>query len=228
MRIIVRKHYKILATFVALANIAWQAILRGHDFPGFEELRPHADHRELLRRIDRHVERRFRRIKLPEVPPLFLPSWNQYVRAEWRALHAYALVRRVFDSLSFITRPIGTVSTRGRSMLLLLEIRTENGMTVRRPDPFEEFLAALYSRDLGRVRSCVECGRFFVALRSDQKACRFTCANRFRVKKCRQNKGKYLENRKFRKRTGLKALRRGRQRLIKLSDALRPDLQDGG
>jgi hypothetical protein len=76
--------------------------------------------------------------------------------------------------------------------------------------PYEEFLAALVGRDLSRVRSWAACWRIFIALRSDQKACTPRCADRFRVEKFRGKQPEYLENRKFRRRTGLAPLRTGR------------------
>jgi hypothetical protein len=224
MRIGVKKHYKELAEFVRLANLAWGEILSGDEFPRFGELAPLAKHRELLKRIDRLLERSFPSIEpLSDLPPFFLPRWNQWPRSQWRQLHAFALVRRVFDSVLFLTRGTGIAPVGAMSATLLLQLRRENGTTVRVRDPYEDFLAALVGRDLSRVRSCAACGRFFIALRSDQKACNPRCANCFRVGKFRRKQPEYRENRKFRERTGLAALRKGRHRIMALHETLKSD-----
>ena len=224
MRIGVRKHYTKLAEFVRLANLGWDEISRKGAFPRFDELEPHAKHREFLKRIDRRLERNFPSIKpLSEIPPLFLPRWNQFPRSQWRQLHAFALVRRVLDSLLFLARGTGIAPVGALSAALLLQLRSKNGTTVRVRDPYEDFLAALVGRDLSRVRSCAACWRIFIAFRSDQKACNPRCANRFRVEKFRRKQSEYLENRKFRRRTGLASLREGRRRIMALHEALKSD-----
>ena len=224
MRICVKKHYRELAEFVRLANLAWDELLSRGEFPLFGDLEPLARHRKLLKRIDRLLERSFPGIKpLSDVPPFFLPRWNQWPRSQWRQLHAFALVRRVFDSLMFLTRGTGIAPVGAISATLFLQLRKENGTTVRVRDPYEDFLAALGGRDLRRVRSCAACGRFFIALRSDQKACNLRCANRFRVGKFRRKQPEYRANRKFRERTGLAAVRKERRRIMALHEALKSD-----
>jgi hypothetical protein len=98
--------------------------------------------------------------------------------------------------------------------------RTGNGTMSRIHDPYEDFLAALDGRDLKRLRACPVCRRYFLAMRLDQKACTSGCANRFRVQKFRQKKDEYLSNRKFRTRTGLTAVRHGRNQVLALHQAL--------
>ena len=114
MRISVEKHYKELAEFVRLANLAWDEILHPDEFPTFGELEPNAKHRQLLKRIGRRLARIFPSIvPLSEVPPFYLPRWNQCSRSQWRQLHAFALVRRVFDSLQFLARRTGIATVGG-------------------------------------------------------------------------------------------------------------------
>jgi len=130
-------------------------------------------------------------------------------------------VRRVFDSLTFL------VDARVNQMqgvcwtpVSLQTARTANGTVIRMHDSYEDFLATLDGRDLQRLRACPVCRRFFLALRLDQKACASGCANRLRVQRFRQKKDEYLSNRKFRTRTGLKAVRHGRNQLLALHRAL--------
>jgi hypothetical protein len=87
-------------------------------------------------------------------------------------------------------------------------------------DPYEDFLAVLSDCDLQRLRACPVCRRFFVAWRMDQTACNPRCANRLRVARFRQKQPQYSANRKFRKRTGLGAVRHGRHQLMELNQAL--------
>lgn len=224
MIIVINKHYRELAKFVGVANLAWDEIIRRDEFPTFGVLEPHAKHRDLLKRIDRRLARRFPNIEpLSEVPPLYLPRWNQCPRPQWRQLHAFALVRRVFDSLQFLVRDTGIATVGGISVGVLLQVRRDNGTILRVRDPYEDFLAALVGRDLGRVRFCAKCACIFIAFRSDQKTCSPRCANRFRVEKFRAKQPEYQKNRAFRKRTGLAPLRKGRHRTIALHEALKPD-----
>lgn len=144
-------------------------------------------------------------------------------RGDWQRLHCYALVRKLFDSLLFLTstsaRP--TTGTRQIPLTLQVSVGTEGSIS-RVRDPYEDFLAELtHAGDLRRLRSCPACRRFFVAWRHDQKACDRRCANLVRVNKFRQKNVEYAANRKFRKRAGLKAVRKGRQQLMRLTEALR-------
>jgi hypothetical protein len=224
MRIVVRKHYKELGKFVALANLGWEEILRRDGFPTLAALQPHAKHLGLLKRINRKVAHGFPDIVLlSEVPALYLPLWNRCPRTQWRQLHAYALVRRVFDSLQFLARDAGIATVGAMHAGVLLQIDRRNGETFRVRDPYEDFLAALIGRDLSRVRFCCQCARIFIALRADQAACNTRCANLFRVNKFRKRQPEYQQNRKFRKRTGLAPLRKGRHRTLALHEALRSD-----
>jgi hypothetical protein len=77
---------------------------------------------------------------------------------------------------------------------LVFQVQKQNGKTLRVRDPYEDFLAALVGRDLTRVKLCADCGRIFLAFRSDQKACSTRCANAFRVKKFRNKQSEYREN----------------------------------
>jgi hypothetical protein len=227
MKIGVRKHYRELAKFVGLANLAWDEIILRDEFPTFSRLEPNAKHHDLLKRIGRRLASGFPSIDLPsEVPPLFLPGWNQCPALQWRQLHAFALVRRVFDSLQFLIRDTGIPTVGGTSVAVMLQVSRANGKTLRVRDPFEDFLAALVGRDLGRVRFCANCHRLFIAFRSDQKTCSRRCANRFRVKKFRAKQPDYQKNRAFRKRTGLAPLRKGRRKTMALHEALKPNSDD--
>jgi hypothetical protein len=135
-------------------------------------------------------------------------------------------VRRVFDSLQFLLRDTGIATVGGTLVGVSLQVRRENGTILRVRDPYEDFLAALVGRDLGRVRFCAKCVRIFIAYRSDQKTCSTRCANRFRVEKFRRKQPEYEKNRMFRKRTGLAPLRKGRHRTIALHEALKTDADD--
>jgi hypothetical protein len=128
---------------------------------------------------------------LSEVPPFYLPRWNQCAPSHWRQVHGFALVRRVFDSLQFLLRDTGIATVGGTLVGVSLQVRRENGTILRVRDPYEDFLAALVGRDLGRVRFCAKCSRFFIAYRSDQKTCSTRCANRFRVEKFRRKQPEY-------------------------------------
>jgi hypothetical protein len=150
------------------------------------------------------------------------PSRGQYPRSRWRQLHAFALVRRVFDSLQFIVRDTGIDTVGAMPAGVLLQVERNNGKILRVRDPYEDFLAALVDRDLSRVRFCPQCSCFFIALRSDQVGCNTRCANLLRVNKFRKKQTEYQENRKFRKRTGLTALQRGRHRTLALHETLIP------
>jgi hypothetical protein len=222
MRESVRKHYKRLAQFVALANLGCAEILRHNDFPYLHQLKPETEHRPLLRRINRAVSSRFRALRpQTDVPPLFFSDWLSCSSEVRQQLYAYALVRRVFDSLWFLTEGMGGSKSGGQFMQVWLEIKAlKDGSMVRVRDPYEDFLAALSDSDLRRLRACPVCRRFFVAWRKDQKACDARCANRLRVAKFRTKQPQYSANRKFRKRTQLSALRQGRHRLMGLHQAL--------
>jgi len=106
------------------------------------------------------------------------------------------------------------------SLISLQVIATESGEVARIHDKYEDFLTALDGRDLRRLRACPVCSRFFVAMRSDQKACRRACANNLRVRQFRKKQPEYVKNRKFRKKTGIPALRKGRNKLIALHEIL--------
>jgi hypothetical protein len=211
MRSSVRKHYEKLAMFVEIANLGWHELSENDSFPRLDELTSGKECRGLLQRIDRALRSGFPSIKVPDrVPPLFHRGWRECPPAAWRRFHSYALVRRVFDSLTFL------VDARVNQMqgvcwtpVSLQTARTGNGTVIRMHDPYEGFLATLDGRDLQRLRACPVCKWFFLALRLDQKACTSRCANRLRVHKFRQKKSEYLSNRKFRSRTGLKAVRHG-------------------
>ena len=207
MRIGVRKHYKELIKFVALANLGWEEILRRDEFPTFAKLDPDGKHRQLLNRMERRMARIVPSIRpLSEVPAFYFPLWNQYPRSRWRQLHAFALVRRVFDSLQFIVLDTGINTVGAMPAGVLLQIERNNGKILRVRDPYEDFLVALVDRDLSRVRFCPRCSRIFIALRSDQVGCNTRCANLLRVNKFREKQTEYQENRTFRKRTGLTPL----------------------
>ena len=132
-------------------------------------------------------------------------------------------MRRLFDSLDFLTREISSRPSGARPIPLTLQISVDaRGSVSRVRDPFEDFLAALTeSGDLGRLRSCPACQRFFVAWRKDQQTCGRRCATLIRVHRFRGKKAVYAANRRFRKQTGLKALCHGRHRLLKLNESLR-------
>jgi hypothetical protein len=222
MRHSVRKHYEKPTLFVEMANLGWEELAENDSFPRLDELTSGKEYRALLQRIDRALRSRFPSIEVPDrVPPLFHHSWKKCPRAAWRSFHSYALVRRVFDSLIFLVdaRVSQTPGVCWKPVSLQTS-RTGNGTMIRIHDPYEDFLAALDGRDLKRLRACPVCKRFFLALRLDQKACAAGCANRLRVQKFRQKKDEYLSNRKFRKRTGLKVVRHGRNQLLALHQAL--------
>jgi hypothetical protein len=221
MRISVRKHYTLLNSFVGLANLGWNELVQHSSFPLVHELKSVDEHRGLLRRIDRAIASSDSSVRpLAQVPPLFLPEWGRWPRARWREVHAYFLVRRVFDSLEFLSRGSKPPETGMQLTQLSLQIEPAQDRTiVRIHDPYEDFLHALDDKDLSRLKSCPVCGRFFVAWRSDQKSCNLRCANRLRVFKFRQKQPEYLAGRKFRKRTGLKAVRHGRHKIMDLHQA---------
>jgi len=222
MRKNVRKHYKRLARFVALANLGCDEILLRGDFPTLQQLKPEAEHLPLLCRISRAFNSRFRALQpSAEVPPLFFGSWLSCSAEVRQQLYNYALVRRVFDSLRFFTEALGSSKSGGQFTMLCLAIKAaKDGTMLRVRDPYEDFLTAVSECDLRRVRSCPMCRHFFVAWRIDQKACGTRCANQLRVARFRMKQPEYLANRKFRKRTGLTAVHNGRQKLIALHQAL--------
>ena len=224
MRSSVRKRYSALDKFVRVANLGWEAIFKDNDFPTLETLEPHGKHRRLLARIERAFRSRFRKIRPAEdVPLLIYPRWGASARGEWQQLHCFALVRRLFDSLDFLTQEIPFPRSGARQIPLTLQISVDaRGSVSRVRDPFEDFLAALTgSGDLRRLRSCPACKRFFVAWRKDQQACGRRCATLIRVHRFREKKPVYAANRRFRQRTGLNPLRRGRNRPLRLSESLR-------
>jgi hypothetical protein len=222
MRQSVRKHYEKLAQFVALGNLGWDELFRHDDFPELRQLKPEAQHRPLLRRINRAFDSKFRALRpQAEGPPLFFPDWKSCSRELREQLYAYALVRRVFDSLWFLTQGLSGSKSGGQSMQLWLEVRaSKDGSMLRVRDPYEDFLAVLSGCDLRRLRSCPVCRHFFVAWREDQAACNTRCANQLRVARFRQKQPQYSGNRKFRRRTGLSAVRHRRHQLMALSQAL--------
>jgi hypothetical protein len=204
--------------------VGWEAIFKDNDFPTLETLEPRGEHRRLLARIERTFRSRFRKIRpVGDVPLLISPRWGTFVRGEWQQLHCFALVRRLFDSLDFLTQEIPSPRSGTRQIPLTLQVSVDaRGSVSRVRDPFEDFLAELAaSDDLRRLRSCPACKRFFVAWRHDQKACGRRCARLVRVHRFREKKAVHAANRKFRKRTGLDAVRRGRNRLLRLNETLR-------
>jgi len=224
MRISVRKRYRQLDKFVRAANLGWEAISKDDDFPTLESLEPRGKHRRLLARIERAFRSRFREIRpTGDAPLLISPRWASFARGEWQQLHCFALVRRLFDSLDFLTRIIPSARLGARQIPVTLQVSVDTrGSVSRVHDPFEDFLAELTrSDDLSRLRSCPGCSKFFVAWRKDQKTCSRRCATLIRVHRFRDKKAVYAANRRFRKRTGLTALRRGRNRLLRLSESLR-------
>ena len=226
MRKGIRKHYTNLDRYVQAANLGWNELDRYDDFPTLNELDPLGKHQGLLARIERVFRSKFRKITpTAEVPLLIFPNWRSIARTDWQRVHRYALVRRLFDSLSFLTRPSARPTTGTMQIPFTLQVSVDaEGLVSRVRDPYEDFLAELtQAGDLRRLRSCPVCRRFFVAWRSDQKACRRRCANLIRVSKFRQKKNEYTSNRKFRKRTGLNAVRQGQQKLLKLTETLRSD-----
>jgi hypothetical protein len=222
----VRKHYSQLNLYVRAANLGWDELDRFNDFPTMSELDPYGKHRKLLGRIERAFQSKLREIKPAAVAPLLsFPNWQTVVRSDWGRLHCYALVRRLFESLPFLSRARTFPTTGTQQIQMTLQISVdEKGVISRVPDPYENFLAELTSAgDLRRLRSCPACRRFFIAWRSDQKACSRRCANLVRVYKFRQKKVEYAANRKFRKRMDLKAVRKGRGRMMLLSESLRSE-----
>ena len=223
MRISVKKHYAQLDQFVRAANLGWEEIFRHNDFPTLEELDPFGAHRDLLVRIDRAFQLKFRKIRpRADVPLLMFPGWPSTARSEWQRLHCYALVRRLFDSLDFLTQtnPLPTSGTR-LIPLALQVCSNADGSISRLRDPYEDFLGELSRADLRRLRSCPGCSTFFVAWRDDQKACGRRCANLVRVQRFRQKTPEYAANRRFRKRTGPDAVRHRRSQVIELHNTLR-------
>src|ERR1700730_5169612 len=223
MRLSVRKHYAQLDQFVRAANLGWQEIFKYNHFPTLEELDPFGAHRDVLARIDRAFQSKFRKIRpLADVPLLIFPGWGSAAPADWQRLHCYALVRRLFDSLEFLTsrRPDTRSGTRQIPLALQVSVNPDGSLS-RVRDAYEDFLAELSRADLRRLRSCPGCSRFFVAWRDDQKACGRRCANLVRVQRFRQKTPEYAANRRFRKRTGLDAVRHRRSQVIKLHNTLR-------
>lgn len=224
MRRGIRKHYKRLGLFISAANCAWDEISRDGEFPTLDELDPFGRHKPLLDRIERAFTKEFGEIRpAAGVPLLAYPKWRSVGQRGWLRLHCYALVRRLFDSLNFLTRNNvpPTPGTQVTPLMLQVSI-SDNGVISRVRDAYEDFLAELTNAgDLSRVRSCPACNRFFVAWRWDQKACRKPCANLIRVHRFRAKAPEYAEGRRFRKRAGLPAVRRGRRALQKLTEALR-------
>jgi hypothetical protein len=224
MRNSVRKGYSQLDKFVRVANLGWEAIFEDDDFPTLETLEPRGKNRRLLVRIERAFRSRFRKIRpAGDAPLLISPRWETSVRGEWQQLHRFALVRRVFDSLDFLTRKNPSSESGARQIPLTLQVSVDaHGAVSRVRDPFEDFLAALTEcGDLGRLRSCPACQRFFVAWRNNKQTCGRRCATLIRVHRFRGKKDVYAANRRFRKRTGLNAPRHGRNRLLRLSESLR-------
>ena len=224
MRKSVKERYNQLDKFVRAANLGWEAISKDDDFPTLETLEPRGKHHELLIRIESAFRSRFREIRpASDAPVLISPRWRTFSRGEWQQVHCFALVRRLFDSLDFLTRIIPSARSGARQIPLLLQVSVDaRGSVSRMHVPFEDFLTALtVSDDLSRLRSCPSCSKFFTARRTDQKSCSRRCATLIRVHRFRGKKVEYAANRKFRKRTGLAAPRHGRHRLLQLSESLR-------
>jgi hypothetical protein len=224
MRKSIRKHYSQLNRYVRAANLGWDELDRYNEFPTLYQLDPYGKHRKLLDRIERAFRSKLRNIRPAAVVPLLnFPNWQLVVRSDWQRLHCYALVRRLFDTLPFLTRTSVYPTAGALQIQITLQVSVDKeGATSRVSDPFEVFLAELTNAgDLRRLGSCPACRRFFVAWRLDQKACSRPCANLMRVHKFRKKKEEYVANRKFRKRTGLQAPRQGRQRIVRLAEALR-------
>jgi hypothetical protein len=226
MRKSIRKHYTRLDRYVRAANLGWDELARYDDFPTLITLEPSGKHRKLLARIEHALQSRFRKISpSADVPLLIFPNWRNVGRSDWQRLNCYALMRKLFDSLLFLTR-ISVRPTEGvQQVPVTLQVSVDaKGSISRVRDPYEDFLAELtQAGDLRRLRSCPACGRFFVAWRLDQNACSRRCANLIRVQKFRRKKNEYAANRKFRKGTGLEAVRKGRRKLMRLTEALRSD-----
>ncbi len=171
-----------------MANLGWEELARGA-FPLLAELRPDA-HRGLLQRMDRAFERRFRRLRpAAQLPPRFLPKWQEWPRTSWPQLLAYALVRRIFDSLTFLSGALERETPGAYFVQLSLQVgAATDGSLTRLHDPLEDFLKELDACELSRIRSCPICHRFLIAWRKDQKACSRRCANLLRVRKFRGNR----------------------------------------
>jgi hypothetical protein len=87
-------------------------------------------------------------------------------------------------------------------------------------DPYKHFLSALEGVEAGRVRQCLECRRFFFALRKDQQACSRRCNSSRRVREWRENQTHYEYRRKLRGagiETGKKRKRFTKQEMLVLS-----------
>lgn len=222
MRTSIRKHYREIAVFVELANLGWKELQFRGKFPLTDQLEPYGEHQKLLRRIDLALERKFATVQpLVDVPPMFFKRWSQCPRRDWRRVHSYHLVRRLFDTIGYLVKAAAHGTTSASSAQMTLQLRfADDGTVFRVQDPYEKFLLALTNCDLQRLKSCATCGRFFVAWRKDQKACSLRCANRLRVTKFRKKQAEYLKNREFRKRTGLPAVRHRRREIIALHHTL--------
>lgn len=82
------------------------------------------------------------------------------------------------------------------------------------------FSASFDGVDVDRIRRCPECGKFYYAARITKRACDLHLTL-MRVRRARGRRGKYEETRRFRKRTGLKAVKgKERERLTKLYQAI--------
>src|SRR5215469_16292593 len=105
MRTSIRKHYKQVDRYVRAANLGWDELEKYDDFPTLDGLDPIGAHRGLLARVERAFLSKFRRIMpAANVPLLSFPKWRTAARDDWQRIHCYALVRRLFDSLAFLTR----------------------------------------------------------------------------------------------------------------------------
>lgn len=156
MRTSVRKRYAQLDQFVRAANLGRDEIPKHNVFPTLVELDPFEAHRKLLARIVRAFQSKFRKIIPPaDVPLLMFPRWRSTAHADWRRLHCYALVRRLFDSLDFLTRRNPHLRSGTRQIPLALQVSVRaDGSIARVRDPYEDFLAELSRADLRRLQSC--------------------------------------------------------------------------
>ena len=129
---------------------------------------------------------------------------------EAERFHALACaVAKTLYGLIFATSP-KTLRALGNEPLLISR-RYQNPATSRSEvwmrrgviclqwfDPFREFLRALEGIEATRVRQCPICGRFFLVLRKDQKACSKRCNAVRRVRNWRANQEEHEYRRKLR------------------------------
>jgi hypothetical protein len=99
-------------------------------------------------------------------------------------------------------RPLPSVEFRlPQSAQSIVAVLKEDG-SLQLQDPYHDFLHQLESVEVGRVRRCPVCGRFFWAQRK-KAACSARCGNTYRVRFHRENAAKYAatwrENRRVKK-----------------------------